>query len=224
MSRDTLGIPDMESADWSQMGSVTSARFEARSRLFLPLGSRDGRRVRWSALARRAGMELQADLSLGALAAAVGENTEDLRASSGTVDRATLATLLGVLGREIDAEWVTVVLWMVYADLERLADLHPGLTLSSIPLVPGGDRWHDGAHVSARIPVPLLKCFARDDGIRFPSAVYPPDIGFFLATPGYSDSVYVSASRVVTQRLAEQGLDLCDVRASALLPAGTHVG
>lgn len=202
------------------MGSVTSAQFETRSRLFLPLSGMGGQRLRWSDVARRAGAELRADLSAHVLGAALGEDAEDLHPPSGTVDSTTLTALLGVLRHEIDADWVTIILWTVYADLERLVDLD----LDAIPFVRGGDRWHDGAHVAARIPVSMLERFARDDGIRFPSAVCPPGGTFFLATPGYSDSLYVSASRIVTQRLAEEGLDLCGVRAGASLPAGTHVG
>ncbi len=207
-------------ADWSVVGSVTSPDQEASSRLFLPLIANGMRHVPWSVVAGRAGVPLEAHTGWEQIEARLDSDDDDPRPQFGGVDRKTLEILLDVLAGEVRSPRVTIALWLVYDELDRVGDLE----LTPVPRVPGADRWHDGMHVAAEIELPELSRFADDDGARFPSAVVPEHGEFLLACPGYSDSLYLSSRRALCAALTARGLDLRQVDRTRPLPDGTHAG
>ncbi len=197
--------PDV-AADPSIVGSVTDAGLGVVSRLFLPLAGAYETQSPWAPLFRWSGETFDAGARWEALATPGNRFAAGYEPRWGTVDAATIDALVDALRAEHGTEEVDVVLWDVYAD-DAVVGAVP------VPAVAGGNRWQDGSHRRARLPLDGIADFADETGARFPVAIFPPgapagDGGFLIAAPGYSDSLFVSGGAGLMTRLADAGFEL----------------
>lgn len=159
--------------------------------------------VRWSSAVRWSDLERGLEL--------VGR--PDLRmayATPGRVFSVALAAVLGEHSATPDGCWF--FLWEGYAGETD------GLDTGCPPWLTGLAR-RSGGLVPHRAPVSWLGARTADDEhLRLPVFVWPDDGSFLLACPIYHDSLYISCSTDLVDRLREAGFEVLLVDRDAELP------
>lgn len=204
----------------SRVSSVADEDLPVVSRVFLPLEGGADTRSQWAPLYRWLGQTLDAGSRWEDLAPPERSAAGAYTPVSGTVDGGTLAVIVDALWALYGTTEVDIVLWDVYADDDV------GMGAVPIPAVAGGNRWQDGFHRRARVPLESLSLFKdRYPRTRFPVAFFAsaPERrhgAFLVAAPGYSDSLFVSGTAELMTRLAEGGLEILEARRDDVLPTG----
>ncbi len=206
--------------DISRVSGFIELGHDVYARLFLPLErTGTGHYVPWRVAAKRFGLVFDAyttwdNLSL-AVAAETGIGWELPR---GTADDKTVHALVEAIATESvmgAATPTSFALWEGYA-----GDIDETLRESSIPIpATGANFLCDWSYrlLTARLDWTLTR--TNEHRRRFPTAVWPADRSFVLASPPYQDSIYVSCSRAMFGAACAAGLDLLEIDPDAPLPS-----
>ncbi|MBF0721472.1 hypothetical protein [Sanguibacter inulinus] len=214
------------------MSAFTTSTHEVAARIFLPLHGPGDSRWPWEGLvaqvaAQVAALDVAHDETTGAADSVL---TPDVRwsdlerclesvgrtglrmayATPGRVFSVALAAVLGEHTATPDECWF--FLWEGYAGETD------GLDTGCPPWLTGLAR-RSGGLVPHRAPVSWLGARTADDEhLRLPVFVWPDDGSFLLACPIYHDSLYISCSTDLVDRLREASFEVLLVDRDAELP------
>jgi len=211
-----------------RVSAFTTSTHEVAARIFMPLHGPDGSRWPWEGLVRQVSAHVSEDGEAQGVVDGTLTSTArwsdlerglepagrtGLRMAHATPGRMFSVALAAVLSQGTatpDGCWF--FLWEGYAGE---AD---GLDTGCPPwLTELGRRC--GGLVAYRAPVSWLGARTADDEhLRLPVFVWPEDGSFLLACPIYHDSLYISCSTDLVDRLRDAGFEVLFVDRDAELP------
>lgn len=215
-----------------RVSAFTTSTHEVAARIFLPLHGPGDSRWPWEGLAAQISAQTGAQVCAhdettgtadGTLTSAV--RWSDLERGLGSVGRTGLRMAYATPGRMFSVALAAVLsehtatpdgcwffLWEGYAGETD------GLGTSCPPWLTGLAR-RSGGLVLHRAPVSWLGARTADDEhLRLPVFMWPDDGSFLLACPIYHDSLYISCSTDLVDRLRETGFEVLLVDRDAELP------